>query len=414
MKRIQHINTFFLILCLLSWLSDSCTIFGKKVSKKKAEIKIEHILHDIQDEDLKDFLQNPSEYPNVDPDIWMNKALEEPAHQFLIIQYLASKKVINKGFSWLSYFENQLNIEFPLHKAVSLGLTDVILFLLDQGVVRYDANDMMILAIRTLNPEIVKILLEKGIFSDKKLYGKQPSLLPRIIPIIIFCLIIPAMILIAEKYQGPLRFSAQVFQMIFKYGIYVSFGVALLILLLQLLFLGTGEHTEGTGYLHLVAATKIHTDTGAEDPEKARNTIAIARLLVQHGARIDQKGNYVHEALANQVRKSYNCTPLHIAVKNGNLPLTIFLIRFGANVNAIEQIRLIELDGSEGELEEDGVVLYQPLFGLGRPQGKLISISTPLDYAKKLAREGKPKIYSYLRKKQPQAKHYKDLFNFLT
>lgn len=382
------------------------TIRSPKASQKILQEGIKNVISEIEDEDLRYFItqlyltaRNP--YPEVNLDIWLRKAIEENHHALPIVKFLTAKGMIHTSLPWFSKIDEQFRAELPMHRAAYLGKIDIVKFLLQQGVTRYDPNDMFLWAIKGTHPAMVRLLLKKKIFDEEQLYGSLPSILPQVICALLFGFLIPVALWALHKYQGLILHKPAV-----KYLPIASFGIAILILLYLFINI-TCENTEGIGYLHILATLPLH-----DDPQgiKAKKISKIAQILLKHGANPNQKGSYIQELGVQEIQQVEGFTPLHGAVRRGNLPLVKVLMHYNADVNARAVLKSLSRDSTISGLEENDLVIYLPFFG--NPESKTLEVCTPLDYALK---ENQKEIYRYLQSLQGpyKAKHYKDLFNFL-
>ena len=122
-KYLSSRYILYCVLCCIPILSSTASKnkLTKATSPQKAtkqdavratsKEEIRKAIKKIKDKDLKDFVksvyrngENP--YPEVDLDIWLLKAIEEPQNELLITKYLAEKGFISKSLALISRFNS--------------------------------------------------------------------------------------------------------------------------------------------------------------------------------------------------------------------------------------------------------------------------------------------------------------------
>ena len=397
-------KTWSLGLMTLLAIAASSEAAKQPLAGSPSEQDVQKFIEEISDEDLQYFMQelastgrNP--YPKVDLDIWLLKAIEEPQHALALVQYLYEKGLVSKSLPWFSKIKVQFSLDFPMHRAASLGKVEILAFLLEKGVTKYDPDHMFSLALEGGSIDTVKLLLKRQIYNKKRLYGSVPSVIPQLLTAFLFG-IIPLVVLGLKQYGVPLP------PFFYTYVPTVSFAIAIL-LLLYLLMNMPKEGTEGIGYLHFLSTLSTKDDV---DGSKAANTASLAEILILHGANPNQRGSYIESLSMHDVKKMENFTPLHGAVKRGNLPLVKILLEYGAQVNALAVLKQFKRDDSMDVLEDGSFVQYLPLFG--SIESRVIGVYTPLDFA---ARKNQNEVYDYLIKLKgfQRAQRSRELRKFL-
>ena len=353
-----------------------------------SEQEIQKIIEHISDEELKYFMQELSStgqnpYPEIeDLDIWLLKAIEEPQHALQIVQYLEEKGLLSKSLPWFSKVDKQATFDFPMHRVAFLGKVEILAFLLEKGVTKYDSDRMFTLALKGGSIDMIRFLLKKQIFDKKKLYGSFPSVIPQVLTIVFFGCIVPLAIFGIHRYGWfPLH------TLVYQYLPIASFAIAILTLLYLLMNMPK-EDTEGIGYLHVLSTLSVKDD---QDGRKAENIAAIAEILILYGANPNQRGSYIQKLGFREVQKMEDFTPLHGAVKRGNLALVKTLIYHGAHVNALAVLKKLQQDDPIGALEDGNFVLYLPFWG--SIEGEVLNVYTPLDFA---VLKDQDEVYDYL------------------